>query len=96
MNYQIQIGPHVRAFQATLGLQHRRAVKHAIRELAFDRGDIRALRDELSGWQRLKIGHYRLIFRYTEGRIIQCVYLNERKLVYEIFEAEMGRILGAE
>lgn len=96
MSYQIQVGPHVRSIQATLGMQQRRAVKHAIRGLAHDRGDIRALRDELSGWHRLRIGHYRLIFRYTEGRVIQCVYLNDRKLVYEIFASEMSRILGTE
>jgi mRNA interferase RelE/StbE len=96
LSYQLQIGPQVRAFQATLGLQHRRAVKQAIRELAHERGDIRALREELSGWHRLKIGHYRLIFRYAEGRVIQCVFLHERKLVYEIFEAELSRIVGGE
>ena len=96
MSYQVQIGPQVRAFQATLGIQYRRDVKHAIRELARDHGDIRVLREELSGWHRLKVGHYRLIFRYTEGRVIQCVYLNERKLVYEIFAAEMSRIVGGE
>jgi mRNA interferase RelE/StbE len=96
LSYQLQIGPQVRAFQATLGPEHRRTVKRALRDLTHERGDLRALREELSGWHRLKIGHYRLIFRYAEGRIIQCVFLQERKLVYEIFEAEMNRILGAE
>ncbi|MBI4622988.1 MAG: hypothetical protein HY736_07140 [Verrucomicrobia bacterium] len=96
MSYRLQVGPQVRSFQSTLGPQHRRAVKQAIRDLAHERGDIRALRDELSGWHRLRIGRYRLIFRYAEGRVIQCVYLNERKLVYEIFAAEMSRILGAD
>ena len=94
MSYQLQIGPQVRSFQSTLGLQHRRAVKQAIRDLAHERGDLRALRDELSGWHRLRIGRHRLVFRYAEGRVIQCVYLNERKLVYEIFAVEMSRILG--
>ena len=96
MSYQVQIGPQVRAFQATLGVQFRRDMKQAIRELARDRGDTRALREELLGWHRLKVGHYRLIFRYAEGRVIQCVYLNERKLVYEIFATEMSRIVGGE
>jgi mRNA interferase RelE/StbE len=96
LSYQLQISPQVRAQQTTLGPQYRRMVKQAIRALAEERGDIRALRDELSGWHRLRIGPYRLIFRYTEGRVIQCAYLDERKLVYEIFAAEMSRIVGGE
>ena len=96
MSYKLQIGPQIHAFQATVGPQSRREIKHAIKELAREHGDIRALRDNLSGWHRLKIGHYRLIFRYTEGQIIQCVFLEDRKLVYEIFQTEMGRILGEE
>ncbi|MSU49030.1 MAG: hypothetical protein EXS37_08095 [Opitutus sp.] len=71
-------------------------VKEAIRALAEEKGDIRALHDDLSGWNRLKVGRYRLIFRYVAGRKIQCVYLNDRKLVYELFAAEMSRILGAD
>lgn len=96
MSYKLLIGPQVRGHQATLGLHHRRAVKLAIRNLAEERGDIMALRDKLAGFHRLRIGPYRLIFRYAPGRLIQCVYLHERSLVYEIFEAEMGRILGRE
>ena len=37
---------------------------------------------------------YRVIFRYTPGRTIECVYAEERRLIYEIFESELGRILG--
>jgi len=35
-----------------------------------------------------------VIFRYQPGRIIEGVFAEERKRVYEIFEAEMGRIIG--
>ena len=96
MSYTVQIKEQVRALQATLGLVHRREIKRAIVGLAAERGDIRALSENLAGYHRLKVGRYRIIFRYLPGRIIDCVYLNERKLVYEIFEAEMSRILGAE
>ena len=94
MSYKLLIGPQVREHQATLGLHHRRAVKLAIRNLADERGDIIALRDKLAGFHRLRAGPYRLIFRYAPDRTIQCIYLNERSLVYEIFEAEMSRIMG--
>ena len=96
MNYKLKISRQVREFQAVLGLQHRRAVKQAIRDLAREQGDIRALRDELSGYHRLKIGRHRLIFRYAPGRIIECIFIEERRLVYEMFESEMSRIIGTE
>ena len=94
MSYKLLIGPQVRDQQVSLGLHHRRAVKQAIRNLADERGDILALRDKLAGFHRLRIGPYRLIFRYAPSRTIQCLYLHERSLVYELFEAEMERILG--
>ena len=96
MNYKLKISRQVREFQAVLGLQHRRAVKQAIRDLAREQGDIRALRDDLSGYHRLKIGRHRLIFRYAPGRIIECIFIEERRLVYEMFESEMSRIIGTE
>jgi hypothetical protein len=34
-----------------------------------------------------------VIFRYQPNLIIDCVFAGERKLVYEIFESEMERIL---
>ena len=94
LSYKLQISPQARGHQATLGPQSRRTVKQAIQNLAEERGDILALRDKLAGFHRLKIGRYRLIFRYQSGRVIQCVYLHDRALVYELFETEMARILG--
>lgn len=96
MSYTVQVKEQVRAFQATLGLETRREVKRAILRLSAEAGDIKALRDNLGGYYRLKVGRYRVIFRYLPGRVVDCVYLNERSLVYEIFEAEMGRIMGRE
>jgi mRNA interferase RelE/StbE len=96
LNYKLKISPQVREFQAGLGLQHRRVVKQAIRDLAREHGDICALRDELSGCHRLKIGRHRLIFRYQTGKVIECIFIEERRLVYEMFEAEMSRIIGTE
>ena len=96
MSYAVQVREQIRTFQATLGLQHRRELKRSILQLAKERGDIKALREDLSGYYRLRVGRFRVIFRYLPGRIIDCVYVNERKLVYEVFAAEMSRILGAE
>ncbi|MGH7997819.1 MAG: type II toxin-antitoxin system RelE family toxin, partial [Opitutaceae bacterium] len=94
LNYRIKVEPQVAGFAATLGMQHRRMFKRAILGLAKENGDIRALTDQLSGYYRLRIGRFRVIFRYRPDREIQCVYAEERGLVYDLFEAEMRRLIG--
>ena len=93
-SYRVTVRPEVRQFAARLGLEHRRALKRAILALAREKGDIRALSDELSGYHRLRVGRFRVIFRYLPGNEIQCVFAEERRLVYELFESEMRRIMG--
>jgi mRNA interferase RelE/StbE len=92
--YQVNVRQQVLDFAGTLGLEHRRTFKKAILGLAHESGDIRALHEELSGYYRLRVSRFRVIFRYQPGRVIECVFAEERKLVYELFESEMARILG--
>ncbi len=73
----------------SLGLEHRRAIKRAIQQLSSEQGDIKALGDDLEGFYRLRVGPFRIIFRYREGKVIECVYMNRRALVYEVFEREV-------
>lgn len=94
MKYKVTVRQQVMDFAGTLGMEHRRAFKKAVIGLAAEKGDIKALHDELAGYHRLRIHRFRVIFRYLPGKIIECVFAEERKLVYEIFESEMVRILG--
>jgi mRNA interferase RelE/StbE len=94
VSFKVKIRPQVRDFATTLGMEHRRAFKRAVLGLATEKGDIKALGDQLSGYYRLKVACYRVIFRYLPDRTIECVYAEERKLIYEIFESELNRILG--
>jgi mRNA interferase RelE/StbE len=96
VSFKVKVRTQVWAFASSLGLEHRRAFKRAVLGLAQERGDIRPLGDQLAGFHRLKVARYRVIFFYQPGQVIECVFAEERKLVYEIFEAEMGRILGEE
>ena len=59
----------------------------ALAKLANEKGDILALENELVGFSRLKGGRYRVVFRYVEPSTIDCIFVEERKLVYEIFAA---------
>ena len=94
MSYRVKVREQVWKFHARLGPQDRRAVKRAITGLAAEQGDIRALRDQLEGYYRLRIGPYRIVFRYLAGRVVECVYMNDRALVYDVFESEIHRILA--
>jgi mRNA interferase RelE/StbE len=73
----------------------RRAVKKALRELSSEHGDIRALEGSLAGYYRLRIGRHRIIFSYAADDAIEAIFIEERSLVYEIFEAEFIKKLKA-
>jgi len=96
VSYRVKVREQVWKFYGLLGPEDRRAVKRALLQLAGERGDIRALRDRLEGYYRLRIGIYRVVFRYLPDRIIECVYMNDRALVYDVFESELHRIIAKE
>lgn len=89
MSYRVRVEKQVLDFIATLGMEHRRSLKKALKILENETGDIKALGDELDGYHRLRVGPYRILFRYRPGKIIECVYMNRRALVYEVFEREL-------
>lgn len=94
MAYNVKVRQQVMDFAASRGMDHRRALKRGILALAKEQGDIKALHEPLDGYYRLRVARFRVIFRYQPGHIIECVFAEERRLVYEIFESEMARILG--
>lgn len=70
----------------------RHAVRCAIKDLARERGDIRALTDDLEGFRRSRVGHDRVIFEYEMiggQRTATCVYAGERRWVYETFQSRL-------
>jgi mRNA interferase RelE/StbE len=62
--------------------------------LAREEGDRRALEDELAGFWRLRVGRFRVIYRHVAPQTIDCVFAEERKLVYELFGALLRERLG--
>jgi mRNA interferase RelE/StbE len=93
MNRVLRPALQVVEFAKRLAPEPRRAVKHALRELRAERGDIRALEGGLSGYYRLRVGRFRIIFAYAADGAIEAVFMEERFLVYEVFEAEFIRRL---
>ncbi len=80
-------------FTRRLAPDQRRAVKAALQELRRERGDLRALEGTLAGYYRLRVGRFRLIFAYASDGAIEVIVIEERGLVYEVFEAEFVKRL---
>jgi mRNA interferase RelE/StbE len=93
---RVRIRAQVKEFLETLAPEPRRRLKFGLKTLAKERGDRLALREKLSGYYRLRIGSYRVIYRYLPGGILECVFAEQRSLVYQIFEREVMERLRRE
>jgi len=75
-----------------LAPQSRHALRLAIKDLAYEKGDIRALTDDLEGFCRLRVGSHRVVFQYQMiggQRLITCVFAGPRKWIYEVFQSRL-------
>jgi mRNA-degrading endonuclease RelE of RelBE toxin-antitoxin system len=96
MRHRVQVREQVKDFINTLAPESRKKIRLALRGLETERGERLALREKLAGYHRLRVGGYRVIFRYLPGRIIECVFAEERSLVYHLFEQDFFRHLRRE
>jgi mRNA-degrading endonuclease RelE of RelBE toxin-antitoxin system len=89
MSYRVQVREQVKTFTATLSPESRRRLRLGLRGLETERGDRLALKEKLAGYHRLRVGGYRVVFRYLPGKVIECVVAEERSLVYDLFERDL-------
>jgi hypothetical protein len=79
----------VRAFVRSQAPEPRRRLRLALRKLSSEHGDIKSLEGPLSGYLRLGVGPYRILFAYgaEAGRpaCLRCLFAERRDIVYEIF-----------
>jgi mRNA-degrading endonuclease RelE of RelBE toxin-antitoxin system len=88
MKYKVQVREQVKRFIETLAPESRRKIRLAQRGLESGRGDCLPLREKLAGYHHLRVGGYRVVFRYLPGRLVECVFAEERSLIYHLFERE--------
>lgn len=87
---KVRLSPQVVDFVRSLAPEPRRRLRQALRDLAQGKGDIRHLEGPLQDYCRLRVGPYRIIFTYGKGRMmIDCVFAEQRSIVYEVFAEEM-------
>jgi len=92
--HKVLLSEQVDGFRARLHPEQRRAIKQALRQLAAGKGDFAPLDDELSGYFRLRVGEYRIVFRYDETDAIRCIFAERRKLIYDLLRASPEILLG--
>lgn len=88
----VRVQQEVVDYLRKLAPQPRHALRLAIKALAHEDGDIKALTDDLEGFQRLRVGSQRVIFEYEiidDQRIITCVFAGPRKWIYEVFQSRL-------
>jgi mRNA interferase RelE/StbE len=88
----VRVQEEVLDYLRKLAPEPRHAIRAAIKALAREKGDIKALVDDLEGFHRLRVGPHRVIFEYEiiEGlRTITCVFAGQRKWIYEVFQSRL-------
>lgn len=89
----VKIRQEVINFLRRLPAEPRHKLKMAIKGLGEEKGDIRALTDDLEGFYRLSVGRYRVIFQYEihgGSRLIACIFAGPRGWIYEVFGSRIG------
>ncbi len=86
---KVEIEEQVFQFVRSCAPEPRKKLRTALRGLNREQGDIRALEGPLRDYYRLRVGDYRVVFRYRVDRgrrIIRCIYAERRSIVYQVFE----------
>jgi len=90
---KVEISDQVRDFVRCQAPEPRQRLRHAIRRLTLERGDIRAFEGPLKGFHRLRIGAYRVVFAYAveagKPMTIRCLFAETRDIVYGVFSERL-------
>ncbi len=83
---RISASDQVASWLTALPPQTKHRVRLALRGLAKGKGDVKGLQGPLEGFNRLRIGGFRVIYRQISGKEILLEYANTRDAVYELYE----------
>ena len=82
---KISASEQVQLWLSGLPPETKHRVRLALRGLARGRGDIKGLLGPLTGFNRLRIGGLRIVYRQTRAREIRLEYANNRDVIYELY-----------
>ena len=81
---RVVLARQVVEFVRRLPPEPKRRLRRALRDLAREKGDLKALEPPLEGYCRLRVGGYRIVFAYGKRGTIECIFAERRSLVYEL------------
>ncbi len=81
---RVVLAAQVVEFVRRLPPEPKRRLRRALRDLTREKGDIRALEPPLDGYCRLRVGGYRIVFSYGKRGTIECIFAEQRSIVYEL------------
>jgi mRNA-degrading endonuclease RelE of RelBE toxin-antitoxin system len=91
---KVELAEQVVDFVRRLPPEPRRRLRLALRDLGRGRGDIKRLEGPLDGYCRLRVGGYRIVFVYGDRGTVQCIFAEQRNIVYELLvEALRKRLI---
>ena len=88
---KISASEQVQSWLVALPPDAKKRVRRALRDLENGKGDICALRNELDGFNRLRVGGMRIVYSQHPGRIIRLEYADTRDVIYENFLRVLAR-----
>lgn len=92
MKYKLDMDQDVMTLIRHMHPNRRKKIKEAMRSIALDPEQGKALQEELFGYRSYRIGRLRSIYQiHSKAKIIHIIALGPRKTIYEDIEFEMSR-----
>jgi len=86
---KVELSQQVIDFVRSQAPESRHRLRLALRRLASEKGDIKELEGPLTGYSRLRVRAFRIIFTREpvpgKGPSIRCIFAESRGAVYTIF-----------
>jgi mRNA-degrading endonuclease RelE of RelBE toxin-antitoxin system len=81
---RVVLARQVVEFVRRLPPEPKQRLRRALTDLVREKGDIKALEPPLAGYCRLRVGGYRIVFSYGKRGTIECIFAEQRSVVYEL------------
>lgn len=81
---KVLLAPQVVDFVRRSPPEPKARLRRALKELRQEKGDIKPLVSPLDGYCRLRVGGYRIVFAYGRRGTIECIFAEQRSVVYEL------------
>jgi mRNA-degrading endonuclease RelE of RelBE toxin-antitoxin system len=94
---KVVLAAQVVDFVRRLPPEPRQRLRRALRGLSREQGDLKPLEAPLEGYCRLRVGGYRVMFAYGKRGSVECIFTEQRSVVYELLlERLRDRLKGGD